>query len=108
MSVMDRELEQKLWVAADHMRGNISSEQYMHIVIGILFIKSMSDKYTNALVEIKKKYGDKWSYFAENHDVLISDYGCSFIIPEKARWEYISEYASTPEIGRIIDQAFTN
>lgn len=106
MSVMDRELEQKLWVAADHMRGNISSEQYMHIVIGILFIKSMSDKYTNALVEIKKKYGDKWSYFAENHDVLISDYGCSFIIPEKARWEYISEYASTPEIGRIIDQAF--
>lgn len=106
MEVMDRQLEQRLWAAADHMRGNISSEQYMHIVIGILFIKSMSDKYTNAIRRLKEKYGDKWEYFAENLDVLASDYNCSFIIPEKATWEYISEYASTPEIGSIIDQAF--
>lgn len=106
MAIMDRELEQKLWAAADHMRGNISSEQYMHIVIGILFIKSMSDKYTNAVKQIKEKYGDKWKFFAENKDVLASDYNCSFIIPEKATWEYISEYASSSQIGTIIDEAF--
>ncbi len=106
MAVMDKELEKKLWTAADHMRGNISSEQYMHIVIGIMFIKSMSDKYTVALEKIKEEYGDKWEYFAEDHDILISDYNCSFIIPEKARWSYISEFASSPEIGKKIDEAF--
>ncbi len=106
MALMDKELEKKLWTAADHMRGNISSEQYMHIVIGIMFIKSMSDKYTTALSKIKEEYGEKWEYFAEDHDILISDYNCSFIIPEKAQWEYISSYAATPEIGRKIDEAF--
>ncbi len=106
MAVMDKELEKKLWTAADHMRGNISSEQYMHVVIGIMFVKSMSDKYTNALEKIKEEYGDKWKYFAEDHDILISDYNCSFIIPEEATWEYISQYASSPEIGAKIDNAF--
>lgn len=106
MAVMDKELEKKLWTAADHMRGNISSEQYMHIVIGIMFIKSMSDKYTRALEEIKAKYNESWEYFAEDHDILISDYNCSFIIPEEARWDYISEFASSPEIGQKIDKAF--
>ncbi len=106
MAVMDRELEAKLWSAADHMRGNISSEQYMHIVIGILFIKSMSDKYTMAVEKIKEDYGDKWSYFAEDFDVLVSDYNCSFIIPENAQWNYISQFASTPEIGQKLDEAF--
>ncbi len=106
MAVMDKELEQKLWTAADHMRGNISSEQYMHIVIGIMFIKSMSDKYTIALEKIKKEYGDTWEYIAEDVDILTTEYKCSFIIPEKARWEYISSYASSEEIGSVIDNAF--
>ncbi len=106
MAVMDRELEQKLWTAADHMRGNISSEQYMHIVIGIMFLKSMSDKYTIALEKIKKEYGNSWEYIAEDVDILTTDYNCSFIIPEKARWEYISSYASSVEIGSVIDNAF--
>lgn len=106
MAVMDKELEKKLWTAADHMRGNISSEQYMHIVIGIMFIKSMSDKYTNAIENLKNEFPDKWERLSENINVLASDYNCSFIIPEKAQWNYISQFASSPEIGKIIDEAF--
>lgn len=106
MAVMDKELEKKLWAAADHMRGNISSEQYMHIVIGIMFIKSMSDKYTNAIEKMKIDFKDNWKRFEEDIDVLTSDYKCSFIIPEKAQWNYISKYATSPEIGKIIDEAF--
>ncbi|MFV0288450.1 MAG: N-6 DNA methylase [Mycoplasmatales bacterium] len=106
MAEMDKELEQKLWTAADYMRGNISSEQYMHIVIGIMFIKSMSDKYTKAVEAIKEEYGAKWEFFAENKDILSSKYNCSFIIPKKARWEYISQYATQEEIGSKIDKAF--
>ncbi|MFV0246470.1 MAG: N-6 DNA methylase [Mycoplasmatales bacterium] len=104
--MMDKELEQKLWAAADHMRGNISSEQYMHIVIGIMFIKSMSDKYTESIKKIKEDFGDKWEAYVENKDTLISKYNCSFIIPEKAQWDYISKYATSPEIGIVIDEAF--
>ncbi len=74
MSVMDKELEQKLWKSAEHMRGNISSEQYMHIVIGILFIKSMSDKYSKAVEEIKKDYKDNYEYFINDLDILNTDY----------------------------------
>lgn len=106
MAVMDKELEQKLWASAEHMRGNISSEQYMHIVIGILFIKSMSDRYSIALEQIKRDYGDNWEYIAEDVDILTTEYNCSFIIPEKARWEYISSYASTSKIGSVMDNAF--
>lgn len=104
----DKKLEKRLWAAADHMRGNISSEQYMHIVIGILFLKSMSDKYTNALEKIKIDYPNKenYNYIIHNIDVLVSDYDCSFIIPEKARWEYIASYAASTKIGKIIDEAF--
>ena len=42
------ELVTKSWSAADQLRGNISSEEYMYIIIGILFIKQMSDIYDNA------------------------------------------------------------
>lgn len=106
MPVMNRELEKRLWAAADHMRGNISSEQYMHIVIGIMFIKSMSDKYTKALKDIKKRWPNNWEFLAEDPDILMSEYKCSFVIPYEATWEYISEYASSRTIGKVIDDAF--
>jgi type I restriction enzyme M protein len=56
---MDLELEKKLWDAADQMRGNISSEEYMHIVIGVMFLKHMSDKYNIAVEKIKNDFPNK-------------------------------------------------
>ncbi len=105
MKNIDKKLEQKLWTAADELRGNISSENYMHVVVGILFLKYMSEKYDNAVEQIKIKYKDKWKGIA-NDVGMLSSFGCSFIIPQKASWNYITENASTTEIGTILDNAF--
>ncbi|NQZ29379.1 MAG: N-6 DNA methylase [Mycoplasmatales bacterium] len=78
----------------------------MHIVIGILFLKNMSDKYDNAMQKMQEDYGDKWELFKEETTILSTKYNCSFVIPEKASWKYISEYASSLEIGEVLDQAF--
>ena len=107
MKTIDSDLSKKLWSAADSLRGNISSEQYMIVVIGLLFLKYMSDKYENTLIQLKKDHPENYKYFANNKDILASKYNCSFFVPPKASWNYIAEYASSKEeIGSKIDQAF--
>ncbi len=100
-----QDFEKQLWAAADALRGNISSENYMHIVIGIMFLKHMSDKYETAVEEIKKAYPDAWENFSKDKDFL-QDYGVSFIIPDEARWSHIEYYATNSNIGEVIDNAF--
>ncbi len=100
-----QDFEKKLWDSADALRGNISSEEYMHIVIGIMFLKHMSDSYDNALIKLKADYGEKWELYKENKDFL-QDYEVSFIIPKEASWSYIEGYSTSPKIGSVIDSAF--
>ncbi len=102
---IDKEFERKLWASADALRGNISSENYMHIVIGILFLKHMSDKYDFAVEKLKKEFGeDDYKNYKDDKDLID---GVSFIIPEKSSWKYIKSFASQSNIGSIIDNAFT-
>ena len=100
-----KELESKLWNAADELRGNVSSEEYMYIIIGILFIKQMSDVYDNAVNCLKEKHED-WEILSKDKDYLI-DYNCNFIVPKKASWNHISKFATSPEIGEVINEAFS-
>ncbi len=101
----NKEFEMKLWASADALRGNISSENYMHIVIGIMFLKHMSNKYDKALVKLKEDHPEHFDNLKYDKDIL-QGYGVSFIIPEKSSWSYIEQFASQPEIGRVIDNAF--
>ncbi len=100
MSKMDKELERKLWSAADSLRGNISSEQYMHVVIGILCLKYISDKYDKKIEQLKKSYPKKWNVLEDK------DFLGTFFVPKESSWEYISKFAASNEIGEKIDQAF--
>lgn len=97
-----RELEKKLWSAADSLRGNISSEQYMHIVIGILFLKFISDAYDLKWAEIQKEYPDLSEQIKDDRDF----FGEVFIVPPEAKWDYLCQFASTKTIGEKIDNAF--
>lgn len=106
MSKMNKELEAKLWASADALRGNISSEQYMHIVIGIMFIKHMSDKYENAVEKLKVVEPKNWQKYSLDKDILAADYNVSFIIPNESSWNFIKRYATSEKIGEIIDNAF--
>lgn len=103
METMNSELEKKLWSAADALRGNQSSEEYMHIVIGLMFLKHMSDNLDFLVNKYEKENNDSLDLNDKDDLSLI---GASFVIPEKAKWSYIAQYATKSNIGAVIDQAF--
>lgn len=91
--------EQKLWLAADKMRSNMDAAEYKHVVLGLIFLKYISDAFNEIYEELKK---DSTSD-QEDVDEYISRR--VFWVPKKARWDYISKNAKQPEIGKIIDEA---
>lgn len=95
----DLGFEKKIWEAADKLRGNMDASEYKHVVLGLIFLKYISDSFEEKYEELKEEgvgfEEEKDEYVAEN----------IFYVPEKARWDYISKHSLTPEIGQIIDQA---
>lgn len=91
--------EETLWKAADKLRGSMSSYDYKDVVLGLMFLKYISDKFEtryNELVEEGEGFEeDIDEYTAEN----------IFWVPQKSRWEYIRNNAKSNEIGEIIDDA---
>ena len=91
-------LIKRLWGAANKLRGNISPSDYKYVVLGLIFLKYVSDAFSVRHQEaIDENYDPEdcdW-YLAEN----------VFWIPEKARWEYLAARAKQPEIGVLVDKA---
>ena len=91
--------EKQIWDAACVLRGNIDASEYKSVVLGLIFLKYISDrfeaKYQELVAEGDGFEEDKDEYTAEN----------IFFVPENARWSVISAAAHTPEIGTIIDEA---
>lgn len=91
--------EKQIWDAACVLRGNIDASEYKSVVLGLIFLKYISDrfeaKYQELVAEGDGFEEDKDEYTAEN----------IFFVPENARWSVISAAAHTPEIGSIIDDA---
>lgn len=90
--------EQKIWGAADILRGNMDAGEYKHIVLGLIFLKYISDKFDERYNELKAEdddVEDKDAYTEKN----------VFFVPPSARWSVISEAAHTEEIGTVIDDA---
>ena len=96
-----KKLENKLWSAADKMRGAVSVSNYKFIVLGLIFLKyisdSFEDKYKELLEEGEGLEEERDCYIAEN----------IFYVPKKARWEYLVEHSKDNNIGEIIDDALT-
>ena len=91
--------EKKLWLAADKLRSNMDAAEYKHIVLGLIFLKYISDSFEEARKEIEKDpEGDKEDieeYKAKN----------VFWVPPEARWNYLQKNAKQPTIGKIVDEA---
>ena len=93
-----RELERQLWAAADKLRGNISSSDYKYVVLGLIFLKYVSDAFSvryQAAIDENYDPEDRDWYLAEN----------VFWIPKEARWEHLVANAKQPEIGVLVDGA---
>src|SRR6266487_3499125 len=91
--------EEKLWGAADKLRSNMDASDYKHVVLGLIFLKYISDAFGEVYEELKK---DPTSD-AEDVDEYIARR--SFWVPKEARWDYLTKHAKKPEIGKLIDEA---
>lgn len=91
--------EEKLWQAADKLRNNMDASEYKHVVLGLIFLKYVSDTFQEKWNELMELDPD----FAEDRDAYTAE--GVFWVPEDARWGYIAERAKQPEIGQIIDNA---
>ena len=92
-------IEEKLWQMADKLRGSMDSSLYKDVVLGLLFLKYISDafeeKHTDLLQDEYADEEDRDEYLAEN----------IFWVPKEARWGYINRNSKKPEVGQIIDHA---
>lgn len=91
--------EEQIWKAADKLRGNLDASEYKNVVLGLIFLKYISDKFEERYQELVAE-GDG---FEEDRDEYAAD--GIFFVPEEARWATIASAAHTPEIGKVIDGA---
>ena len=111
---LERSLEQRLWDAADALRGNQEPSEYKHVVLGLVFLKYISDRFEARYQEIEASLSDPESddyipnedrrqRFLEDRDEYRGQN--VFWVPVEARWSYIQDRAKLPEIGQVIDSA---
>jgi len=91
--------EQKIWNAACVLRGNMDASEYKHVVLGLIFLKYISDKFDQKYTALI----DEGAGFEEDRDEYLAD--GVFYVPPDARWDVIAQKAHTPEIGTTIDEA---
>ena len=91
--------EKQIWDAACVLRGNMDASEYKSVVLGLIFLKYISDRFEAKYNELVEE-GDG---FEEDIDEYTSEN--IFFVPENARWNVISAAAHTPEIGTVIDDA---
>ena len=94
--------EEKLWQAADKLRGNMDAAEYKHVVLGLMFLKYISDAFEEKYADLKAREETDFTD-PEDPDEYLADN--IFWVPAKARWSNIKTSAKKPEIGRIIDEA---
>ena len=92
--------ESELWKMADALRGSMDAAEYKHVVLGLIFLKYISDAFEERHAEVLAEWGkdaaeDQDEYIAEN----------IFWVPTEARWEHLRSQTRQPTIGRLIDEA---
>lgn len=95
-----KDLEKTLWATADKLRNNMDAAEYKHVVLGLIFLKYISDAFDELYQKLKKdKHSD-----AEDRDEYLAEN--VFYVPPSARWEYLQhQRAKLPSIGKDLDDA---
>lgn len=99
----NKELERTLWATADKLRSNMDAAEYKHVVLGLIFLKYISDAFSDLHTKLLSGEGEYEGADAEDPD----EYAANnvFFVPATARWQYIQDRAKQPEIGKFIDDA---
>lgn len=111
---MNQDIQKTLWAAADKLRSNMDAAEYKHVVLGLIFLKYISDSFDERREELKAAFADP------QHELYIGDESVYaelledrdyftmanvFWVPQSARWEAIRDQAKQPDIGKRIDDA---
>lgn len=99
----NNELEKTLWAAADKLRSNMDAAEYKHVVLGLIFLKYISDAFNSLYQKLVENKGEYEGADPEDPDEYLANN--VFFVPETARWQYLQDRAKQPEIGKYLDDA---
>jgi type I restriction enzyme M protein len=106
----DLNFAESLWKAADKLRGSVESAEYKHIVLGLIFLKYISDAFVERQQYLERAVKDpsNLEYYGiydatEEKDEYLSEN--IFWVPPEARWSYLMANATNPTLGKLIDNA---
>ena len=111
---MDAEIKKTLWATADSLRSNMDAAEYKHLVLGLVFLKYISDAFDERQRDLKAAASNPkhelYLPVASDRDLLCEDRDSYtmehvFWVPANARWETIRNQAKQPSIGKYIDDA---
>ncbi len=95
--------EAKLWLAADKLRNNMDAAEYKHVVLGLIFLKYISDSFEEHHAKLLAGKGDYAGANPEDPDEYRAEN--VFWVPPASRWSYLQNSAKQPTIGKIVDDA---
>lgn len=101
--VTEEPLEKQLWKAADKLRKNIDAAEYKHVVLGLIFLKYISDSFEEQFAKLKAGEGEYEGADPEDRDEYQADN--IFFVPPQARWSFLQAQAKQPKIGNLVDEA---
>lgn len=102
-NTQEEPIEKQLWKSADKLRKNIDAAEYKHVVLGLIFLKYISDAFESLYEKLKAGEGDYKGADPED----IDEYNAEnvFFVPAEARWSFLQSKAKQPNIGKILDDA---
>jgi type I restriction enzyme M protein len=92
-------IENELWEAADKLRGHLDAAEYKSVVLGLIFLKYISDLFEQVRARVEKEGLDD----PEDRDVYLAER--TFWVPREARWKILQDNAKQESIGNLIDKA---
>src|SRR5712664_3109578 len=95
--------EATLWAAADTLRGNMDAAEYKHVVLGLIFLKYISDSFEEHHAKLIAGEGEYAGANPEDPDEYRAEN--IFWVPPAARWNYLQNSAKQSTIGKTVDDA---
>lgn len=102
-SKTEEPIEKVLWATANKLRKNIDAAEYKHVVLGLIFLRYISDSFEYLYNKLESGEGDYAGADPEDKDEYRAEN--VFFVPANARWNYLQNNAKNPEIGKLIDAA---
>ena len=93
-------IEEVLWNTADQLRGHMDAAEYKHVVLGLVFLKYISDAFTGLYDKLRAEEGEDT---AEDRDEYLAE--GVFWVPREARWDTLKDSAREANIGSLVDRA---